>query len=179
MMINAMKTSDRLAMLRDFVPHIDNWAVCDTFVPGAKWFSRVDGAWDILCGYFASDREFEVRFAVIMSMCHFLDLKWLPRIFYQFDGLDFPGIRSEYVSLKDAGRSGGPEAVLASGKGIAAGESPYYVRMGVAWCLATALAKFPDDTRAYLRHSRLPEDVLRLYARKARESFRTRDISPF
>ena len=179
MMINFMKTGDRLDMMKKFVPHIDNWAVCDTFVPGAKWFSRVDGAWDILCGYFASGREFDVRFAVIMSMCHFMDLKWLPRIFYQFDGLDFPGIRSEYVSLKDAGRSGGPEAVLASGKGIAAGESPYYVRMGVAWCLATALAKFPDDTRAYLRHSRLPEDVLRLYARKARESFRTRDISPF
>lgn len=181
MMINFIKgaADEKLAMLEKFVPHIDNWAVCDTFVPGAKWFSGVDGAWDILCGYFASDREFEVRFAVIMSMCHFLDLKWLPRIFYQFDGLDFPGIRSEYVSLKDAGRSGGPEAVLASGKGIAAGESPYYVRMGVAWCLATALAKFPDDTRAYLRHSRLPEDVLRLYARKARESFRTRDISPF
>ena len=181
MMINFIKgtVEEKLAMLEKFVPQIDSWGVCDSVAPGARWFRKADGAWDILCGYFASDREFEVRFAVIMSMCHFLDLKWLPRIFYQFDGLDFPGIRSEYVSLKDAGRSGGPEAVLASGKGIAAGESPYYVRMGVAWCLATALAKFPDDTRAYLRHSRLPEDVLRLYARKARESFRTRDISPF
>ena len=159
MMINFIKgaADEKLAMLEKFVPQIDSWGVCDSVAPGARWFRKADGAWDILCGYFAS----------------------LPRIFYQFDGLDFPGIRSEYVSLKDAGRSGGPEAVLASGKGIAAGESPYYVRMGVAWCLATALAKFPDDTRAYLRHSRLPEDVLRLYARKARESFRTRDISPF
>lgn len=181
MMINFIKgtAEEKLAMLEKFVPQIDSWGVCDSVAPGARWFRKADGAWDILCGYFASGREFDVRFATIMSMCHFLDLKWLPRIFYQFDGLDFPGIRSEYVSLKDAGRSGGPEAVLASGKGIAAGESPYYVRMGVAWCLATALAKFPDDTRAYLRHSRLPEDVLRLYARKARESFRTRDISPF
>ena len=179
MMINFMKTGDRLDMMKKFVPHIDNWAVCDTFVPGAKWFSRVDGAWDILCGYFASDREFEVRFAVIMSMCHFLDLKWLPRIFYQFDNLDFTLIRSDYTSLRQARSAGGVEKVMASGRGVAPGDSPYYVRMGVAWFLATALAKFPDDTRAYLRHSRLPEDVLRLYARKARESFRTRSISPF
>ena len=95
------------------------------------------------------------------------------------DILDFSKIRSEYVSPGQARMEGGPEAVRAAGKGIAAGEAPYYVRMGVAWCLATALAEFPDDTRAYLRHTCLPEDVIRLYVRKARESFRTRGISPF
>lgn len=179
MMINCMKSGDRLAMMRNFVPHIDNWAVCDTFVPGAKWFSRVDGAWDILCGYFASGREFDVRFATIMSMCHFLDGKYLPRIFFQIDRLDFSRIVSDYSSLKQARADGGVEKVLASGRGVAPGDAPYYVRMGVAWFLATALAKYPDDTRAYLRHSCLPEDVIRLYVRKARESFRTRGISPF
>ena len=105
-------------------------------------------------GSWRKDREFEVRFAVVMSMCHFMNEEYLPRIFFRFDALDFGKIQSEY-------------------------QSPYYVRMGVAWCLATALAKFPDETRAYLRHSRLPQDVIRLYVRKARESFRTRDISPF
>ena len=52
------------------------------------------------------------------------------------------------------------------------------VRMAVAWLLATALAKIPDQTREYVNHCRLPEDVIRLYKRKARESFRTRDVNP-
>ena len=59
------------------------------------------------------------------------------------------------------------------------GRRPYYVRMAMAWLMATALAKHPDTTRSLLAHTRLPEDVLRLYVRKARESFRTRDIPPF
>ena len=185
----------KLELLSRYVPYIDNWAVCDHVAGAAKWFGRAvkrplrpslsSGAdsiagkedrdidicerlWKFLCGYFASDREFEVRFATIMAMSHFLDGKYLPRIFFQFDSLDFGRIRSEYASPSQA-----------KSAGTAPGEPPYYVRMGVAWCLATALAKFPDETRAYMRHSRLPENVVRLYVRKARESFRTRTVSPF
>lgn len=186
MMINSLRTGrrgigedERLEMLGNYVPYIDNWAVCDTFTSGAKWLGKQDGAWDLLCRYFASDKEFEVRFATVAAMCHFLDRKYLPRIFFRFDSLDFTRISSEYAGPSEVRAAGGTDAVTASGRGVAIGESPYYVRMGVAWCLATALAKFPDDTRAYLRHSALPADVLKLYARKARESFRTRDISPF
>ena len=181
MMINFIKgaADEKLAMLEKFVPQIDSWGVCDSVAPGARWFRKADKAWDILCRYFASDREFEVRFATVMSMCHFMDERYLPRIFWQFDALDFNRIRSDYLGPSETRAAGGPEKVLSSGRGVVIGESPYYVRMGVAWCLATALAKFPDETRGYLRHSCLPEDVLKLYARKARESFRTRDISPF
>ena len=56
------------------------------------------------------------------------------------------------------------------------GAEPYYVRMGVAWLLATALAKFPDATRAFVRSSKLPDDVIKLYIRKVREPFRTRTV---
>ena len=62
-------------------------------------------------------------------------------------------------------------------QGTVQGAEPYYVRMGVAWLLATALAKFPDQTRAFVRSSNLPADVIKLYIRKARESFRTRTIA--
>ena len=49
--------------------------------------------------------------------------------------------------------------------------------MGAAWLLATALAKFPEQTRVFVRASQLPDDVIRLYTRKARESFRTRHVN--
>ena len=35
-------------------------------------------------------------------------------------------------------------------QGTVQGTEPYYVRMGVAWLLAAALAKFPDATRAFV-----------------------------
>lgn len=54
---------------------------------------------------------------------------------------------------------------------------PYYVRMGVAWLLATALAKFPGQTRDFVSSSRLPGDIKSLYVRKARESRRTHDVA--
>jgi hypothetical protein len=38
------------------------------------------------------------------------------------------------------------------------------------------LAKFPDQTKAFVRLSNLPADVIKLYIRKARESFRTRTV---
>ena len=63
-------------------------------------------------------------------------------------------------------------------RGVAKGERPYYVRMAVAWLLATALAKMPEQTRKYVNDCRLPKDVVRLYKRKARESFKTRDVNP-
>ena len=62
-------------------------------------------------------------------------------------------------------------------QGAVQGAEPYYVRMGVAWLLATALAKFPDKTRVFVRSSHLPEDVVKLYIRKARESFKTRIVA--
>lgn len=152
----------RMDRIAEFVPHIDNWAVCDSFCSDAKWAGRLkadkpEALWDFISGYFGSEEEFEVRFAVVFSMCHFLDEKWLDRVFDRIRCIDFDRISSEYRDMK----------------------SPYYVRMGVAWLLATALAKFPDRTREFVNSSPCPEDVLKLYVRKARESFRTRTVSPF
>ena len=192
LMINYVKVplDRRLELVRRYVPYLDNWAVCDLFAGAAKWIKRemkhnAGMLWDMLCRYFVSDREFEVRFATVMAMSYFIDEEWLPGIFRQFDLLDFAAISSEYISSRQAkalaakGKEKGGISLVDSARGVALGEPPYYVRMAVAWCLATALAKFPDMTRAYMKISALPDDVRKLYARKARESFRTRDVSPF
>lgn len=173
--INAMRcdAEERLEMVRRFVPAIDNWGVCDTFCCNTKWASKMpaEGLWEFLLPYFDSDREFEVRFAVVMSMCHLLEEEWLERVFLRLEGLDFERIHSEYVSQKEARRMGH------EGGGVALGDSPYYVRMAVAWFFASALAKFPERTREFVRSCALPDDVKRLYVRKARESFRTRNVA--
>ena len=159
--INALKcTSDeRLDLLKKYIPVLDNWAVCESFCCNAKWALKMPagGLWTFLLPYFQSKWEFEVRFAIVMSMCYLMKEEWLSTVFHQLEVLDLSTIHSEYTNLP----------------------SPYYVRMGMAWLLATALAKFPNETRRFVNASSLTEDVKRLYARKARESFRTKNISAF
>ena len=159
--INAMKCppEERLDLLRRYIPVLDNWAVCDSFCCNAKWALKIptEDLWVFLQPYFQSKKEFEVRFAIVMSMCYLMKEEWSGIVFHRLEALDLSAIRSEYTHLP----------------------APYYVRMGMAWLLATALAKFPDATRSFLNASSLSEDVKRLYARKARESFRTKNVSPF
>ena len=171
-LINLEKCSldERLAMLGRYVPVLDNWAVCDSYCAHAKWMVRADKAalWVFLERWFDSECEFEVRFAVVVAMCYFLNDEWLDKVFERINRLDFGRIKSKYKTIK-----GKPKAAQ---QGIVQGAEPYYVRMGVAWLLATALAKFPDQTRAFVRSSNLPTDVVKLYIRKARESSRTRTV---
>lgn len=159
--INALKCSweERLSLLKPYIPVLDNWAVCDSFCCNAKWAQKVppQALWEFLLPYFHSNKEFEVRFAIVMSMCYLLKEEWLGIVFRQLENIDLPSIQSEYTDLA----------------------APYYVRMGMAWLLATALAKYPDETRRFVNASSLTEEVKRLYARKVRESFRTRNVPAF
>lgn len=172
LLINAMKAPEmqKYAYLWAFVPAMDNWAVCDTICCNIKWITDKNTLWEFLQPYFDSDREFEVRFAVVMSMIFFLDVESFQKVTARLDSIDFSRIQSEFLSPKEA-------KVAEQARGVAKGERPYYVRMAVAWLLATALAKLPEQTRAYVNACNLPEDVIRLYKRKARESFRTRDAN--
>ncbi len=171
-LVNHVKCSpeERLAMLGRFVPVMDNWAVCDSYCAHAKWMARADkeALWAFLERWLDSESEFEVRFAVVVAMCYFLNEEWLDKVFERINRLNFGRIKSKYKTVK-----GKPKVAQ---QGTVQGAEPYYVRMGVAWLLATALAKFPDATRAFVRSSNLPADVVKLYIRKARESFRTRTV---
>lgn len=159
--INALKCplDERFQLLRTYIPALDNWAVCDSFCCNAKWAIKVPSQtlWEFLLPYFQSKQEFEVRFAIVMAMCYLLKGEWLTLVFQELEKINLPSIHSEYLSL----------------------HTPYYVRMGIAWLLATSLAKYPDETRDFVNTSTLTEDVKKLYARKARESFRTKNVSPF
>ena len=159
--INALKCplDERFHLLTTYIPVLDNWAVCDSFCCNAKWAIKVPSRtlWEFLLPYFQSKQEFEVRFAIVMAMCYLLKDEWLTIVFQELEKINLPSIHSEYLSL----------------------HTPYYVRMGMAWLLATSLAKYPDETRDFVNTSTLTEDVKKLYARKARESFRTKNVSPF
>lgn len=51
----------------------------------------------------------------------------------------------------------------------------YYTKMGVAWCVATAYAKFPKETAAYLNHNQLRDWTYNKAIQKMCESYRVAD----
>lgn len=175
MMLCRMKLdySGRTERMRKFIPHIDNWAVCDSICSFSSWARPDSRTWEFIFPYFSSKKEFEVRFALILYMARMMEESNLEKALRLMENIDLDTIRSEYTRGKV--RADNPDLC----PGLVAGEPPYYVRMGMAWLLATALARYPDTLRSLLAHTRLPEDILRLYVRKARESFRTRTVSPF
>jgi 3-methyladenine DNA glycosylase AlkD len=73
LVISGMKIplSEKLPLIEDYVPLIDNWASCDIFSIKAKP-DELPLFWEFLQPYFASDKEFYIRFAVVIGMENFI-----------------------------------------------------------------------------------------------------------
>lgn len=75
-----------LDYIKDFIPRIDNWAVCDTFCSGLKFTKKnKELLWDFITPYFYSKKEFEIRFAVVMALSYFVEKDYLDKIFAIFE----------------------------------------------------------------------------------------------
>ncbi|MDR1327027.1 MAG: DNA alkylation repair protein [Heliobacteriaceae bacterium] len=131
-----------LRHVKDFIPKITNWAVCDTFCTGLKFTKKnKKPVWEFLQPYLASDKEFEVRFGVVMLLAYFVD--------------------DEYI-----------DAILQKCDEICATEREYYIKMAVAWAVSVCYVKFPEKTHKYLENSRLEPWTYNKSIQKICESFR-------
>jgi 3-methyladenine DNA glycosylase AlkD len=91
---------ERLDWIRWFVPKIDNWAVCDSFCSGLKFAKKhPDEVWQFILPYFRSDKEFEIRFAVVMCLSYFIEESYLQEIFRIFNEIHHDGY---YVKMATA-----------------------------------------------------------------------------
>lgn len=73
--------ADILNYVRNFVPKIDNWAVCDSFCTGLKFVkNHKDLVWQFIQPYFNSSEEYEIRFAFVMLLAHFIDEEYIDKI---------------------------------------------------------------------------------------------------
>ena len=65
--------NEKLNYIKLFVPKIDSWQICDTFVPTLKVKPMyLKKYWDFIIPYTTSSKEFEIRFAVISMLDYFL-----------------------------------------------------------------------------------------------------------
>lgn len=74
--------------IEEFVPKIDNWAICDVFCAGLKVTKKhKEEMWNLIQKYLTSDKEFEIRFGVVMILDYYIKEKYLEKDFQIFDAI--------------------------------------------------------------------------------------------
>ena len=140
-----------LRRIEQFLPYIDNWAVCDGKSPKAllkdesQFLERIQ-AW------LKSNHPYTVRFGVNMLMNYFLDERFDKRLLKWVAAID-------ESLFNDDGRAECPT-------------DRYYVQMEIAWYFATALAKQWDAAFPYIKGRKFSAWTHAKTIQKACESYR-------
>ncbi len=73
-----MEFDERIEYVKEFIPKIDNWAVCDVTCAGFKFTKKnMEEVWKFLKPYLASNKEFEIRFAVVMLLDFYITEEYI------------------------------------------------------------------------------------------------------
>ena len=67
--------------LKKFIPKIDSWAVCDVVCSSLKITNKYkDEMWEFLNDYINSNKEFEIRFCIVMYLDYYLNDEYIDRV---------------------------------------------------------------------------------------------------
>lgn len=81
-----------LKYIEDYVPKIDNWAICDVFCAGLKITKKYkEQMWKFIQKYLKSNQEFEIRFAVVMILDYYIEEEYIKEIFKIFEEIKHEG----------------------------------------------------------------------------------------
>ena len=65
----------------DFLPYIDNWAVCDSFVASLKYFFKDrEKCFELVNSLINADSVYEVRFALVCLLNYYADEKYIDKV---------------------------------------------------------------------------------------------------
>ncbi len=152
-----------LPYIRDFIPFVDNWSVCDSVFMGMKVF-RTDRerTWQFLQPYLSSDREFEIRIALMVMMQHFLKC--------DKDGNECRRLRSVSMEMLSADEKAGKYLHRIFSELNKVKTDAYYASMMAAWLAAEAFCCFPKHTLEYIKKNTLDLMTRNRAVRKILES---------
>ena len=148
-----------LRRIEQFLPYIDNWAVCDGKSPKvllkdeSRFYAKI-------CEWLKSTKPYTVRFGVNMLMNFFLDERFSKEHLKLVAAID--------ENLFDDDSTGAAQASVNAARPT----DRYYVQMVVAWYMATALAKQWDATFPYIKGRKLSPWIHAKSIQKACESYR-------
>lgn len=138
----------RLEAIAAFIPHIDSWAVCDSFSASLRIPNACRAKfWEFLEFCAQSSRPFEVRFAVVATLNHFLEKNYLDAVFE----------RANQIAARRLGE--------------------YYVDMSLAWLVAEAFIRFPDATLKFLESNNFDDFTFNKSLQKIVESRRVEETT--
>ncbi len=133
---------ERLTMIKNYLPKIDNWSICDSFCSGLKFTkNHKEAVWQFLQPYLHSDETYEIRFGVVMFIDYFVEDHYLEPMFRNFNAIDC---------------------------------DDYYVKMAVAWAIASCYTVFPVMTMIYLKANTLDDVTYNKALQKITESRRVK-----
>lgn len=91
-MVIGFNTKEPLSKIQSeiekFVPEIDNWAICDVFTSGLKITKKYPKEmWNFIQKYFKSNREFELRFAIVMLINYYIIDDYIDKVLNVLDNI--------------------------------------------------------------------------------------------
>jgi 3-methyladenine DNA glycosylase AlkD len=77
-----------LGLVKDFVPKIDNWSVCDSFCSSLKIIKlHRKHVWDFIAPYFSSLNAYDIRFGVVILIFYYIDEKYIDDVLNILDNV--------------------------------------------------------------------------------------------
>ena len=74
--------------LKEFVPKINSWAVCDVTCSNLKITKKyMKEMWDFLEQYIKSNKEYEIRFALVMYLDYYLTEDYIDGLFEKINNI--------------------------------------------------------------------------------------------
>lgn len=87
-----LEPEKRLELLREFVPKIDNWGTCDIVCSNLKFIKQnKELAWKFIQPYLNSDKEFEIRFGVVILLNYFIEDEYIDKVLLIIDKIKHDG----------------------------------------------------------------------------------------
>lgn len=86
------KLEELFPYIERYVARIDNWSLCDSFCAGLKQTKKQQELmWDFLQSYLHSDKEFDLRFGVVMLMDFYVTPEYIDALLQIFDSIHHEG----------------------------------------------------------------------------------------
>jgi 3-methyladenine DNA glycosylase AlkD len=141
----AMSEEKRIACLEDFLPYINNWAICDSLCSTLKQARKEPQLYrEFIARHLNGTYPYEIRCAVVLMLNHFMQISYL----------------TENLTLLQMVHS-----------------DHYYVKMAVAWAIATASLLDPETVEQWMNSSIADEQIRAMAAQKIRDGKRSRSRS--
>ncbi len=84
--------SEKLNLLKKYIPKINNWGICDVVCATLKISDRDrEDVWRFVQPLINSDKEFEVRFGIVILLNYFINAEYIDKLLKIFDNVNHKG----------------------------------------------------------------------------------------